>query len=317
MDAAVRIRSLLSHPGVVALVAAVAIWILILSFGQVASGISVISASLTFASFYVLVGVAQMIVISVGPGNIDLSIPGVMVLSAFAAMGIVNGGGGNVLLGLAAGLSVGVVAGTANVILIQAVRIPPMVATLATGFVLQSIASASSSLAGRKPSEGMSQFFFARPLGIPAIAWISLAVTLVVLFLYERTRTGRSILAVGQSIRAARLAGVPVAAVSGLAFMASAIIAGCTGIGLATISGGASLNMASDFLLMSIAVAILGGTAVSGGKVAPLGLWSAALLLQLIVVLLNVLGAPSGIRHAATGLVIIGVLLLVGRRTEG
>ena len=132
----------------------------------------------------------------------------------------------------------------------------------------------------------------------------------VVGLLVRYTTFGRAILAIGQNRRAAYLAGIRLNLVSGAVFILSALFAAVCGLLLAASSGGASLDMGEGYLLMSIAVVVLGGTSITGGRIAIPGVWGAALLLYLIVSLLNVLGVSSGVRYLTIGLVIIGVLAI-------
>lgn len=307
------IRSVRSNPWVISALAAATFWVLIQAFGQVGSGMSVLTVSMQFAAFYVIVGVAQMLVISIGPGNIDLSIPSTMVLSAFVSMAVMAGSDNNLVLGLLAGLGVGIPAGLFNIVLIQFLAIPPMIATLASGFILQSVAAASSSLFGAKPSPLIGEIMSWKLAGIPALAIFALIVTAVCAWALQNTRAGRSVLAIGQNPRAAFLAGYNVKLASAVVYLLSAMMASICGMALAVFSGGAALNMANDFILMSIAVVVLGGTSVAGGRAVPIGLWASAILLQNLVIFLNVIGAPNGIRHAATGLIILLVLALTGK----
>ncbi len=99
-----------------------------------------------------------MLVISAGPGNIDLSIPSVMTLAGYLAMGVMHGQDSELLLGVLAALGVGLCAGIANVVLIRGLKIPPMIATLAAGFVMQSMTIAYSRGSTAKPAPVLSGF---------------------------------------------------------------------------------------------------------------------------------------------------------------
>ncbi len=284
------------------------IWLIlvVVASGRGAGG--VLSVALQFATFYVIIGFGQMLVIATGPGNIDLSIPSVMTLAGYLAMGVMGGSDANLLAGIATGIGVGLAAGLGNVILIQVLRIPPMIATLAAGFILDSMAIAYSSGSTAQPAPVLMSFATARVGGIPLIAIAFIIVAALVALVMRRTTFGRSVLAIGQNRRAAYLAGVRIRLVHSSVFVLSALAASIAGILLAASSGGASLDMGQGYLLMSIAVVVLGGTSILGGKVVIPGVWGAALLLYLIVSLLNVLPVSSGIRYLAIGLVIITVL---------
>jgi len=75
--------------------------------------------------------------------------------------------------------------------------------------------------------------------------------------------------------------------------------------------------MGSEYLLMSIAVVVIGGTAVAGGDSNVPGIWGASLFMFLVVSMLNTYGLGAGIRLVMTGLIIISVILLAGGRQPG
>jgi ribose transport system permease protein len=125
------------------------------------------------------------------------------------------------------------------------------------------------------------------------------------------------VLAAGQNRRAAYLAGLPVERATAAVYVLSAVLASVSGMLLSAYSGGAALDMAGDFLLMSIAVVVLGGTSIAGGQATVAGVWGGAILLYLIVTMLNVMQVGAGIRFIISGLIIIGVLALAeGKRAS-
>jgi ribose transport system permease protein len=116
-------------------------------------------------------------------------------------------------------------------------------------------------------------------------------------------------------MRAARLAGVPVDGVRLLTYVLCGVAAAFAGLLLSCFSGGAALNMGAEYLLISIAVVILGGTAVGGGHANIPGIWGASLFLFLVVSMLNTYGASAGVRLLLTGMIIIAVIIAGSRRT--
>jgi ribose transport system permease protein len=269
--------------------------------------------ALHYASFYVMVGLGQMLVIAMGEGNIDLSIPSTMTLAGFVGLAVSSGRLGT--LGAAGAMvTVGIGAGLGNAVLIQLLRIPPMIATLSSGFALQSLAIAYSRGASAQPSAALQAFSSHRLFGMPDLALVLIVVSGIIGLLLQRSRFGRTILASGQSIRAARLSGLRVRTTTLLVYVISGILAAFAGLLLAASVGGASLDMGQDYLLFSIAVVVLGGTAITGGEASPAGVWGAGLLLVLSVTLLNILGVGAGVRFLATGLIIVGVLALTKPR---
>src|SRR4029078_4121172 len=89
-----------------------------------------ITAALSLAVFMVIVGIGQMFVITLGPGNVDLLLPANIGLASAVAMKVMGGDDALVLPGLAAALATGAAIGVANYLMIRALRIPPIIATL-------------------------------------------------------------------------------------------------------------------------------------------------------------------------------------------
>ena len=297
-------------PWIWSFLAAALVWLAIIGIAGGSGGFETLSIALQFATFFVIAGLGQMLVITAGPGNIDLSIPGVMTFAGYVATGAMAGSNAGLALGLALGTAIGLGAGAANVLLVRGLRIPPMVATLAAGFILESMATAYSAHSQAKPAELLASFAAHRVFGVSGMTALFIIVTLVVAVGFRRTVFGRSLLALGQNRRAAMLAGLAVLRATAAVYLLSGLLAGLAGILLAAYSGGASLDMASDYLLMSIAVVVLGGTSIAGGAAAPAGLWGAALLLGLVVTMLNLLHVQEGVRFIVTGFIIIAVLAL-------
>ncbi len=308
-------RWLDANPWIWSLIGALIVWGLTAASVEGRGAGETLSVALGFATFYVIVGIGQMLVIAAGPGNIDLSIPSVMMLSGYLSMGVMHAQDSRLALGVAVALGVGLAAGISNVVLIRGLRIPPMIATLAAGFVMQSMTIAYSRGSTAKPAPALLDFSLSHVAGVPVIALLFLAVAGLVAVALARSIFGRSVLAIGQNPRAAYLAGVAIPRTMAAVYVVSALLAAVAGLLLAAYSGGASLNMAEDFLLMSIAVVVLGGTSIAGGQATVAGVWTASLFLYLIVTMLNVLGVSAGLRYVVTGLIIIGVLAVSkGRR---
>jgi ribose transport system permease protein len=311
-------RWLDARPWVWSFLGALAVWLLTLATVSGRGAGETLSVALQFATFYVIVGIGQMLVIATGPGNIDLSIPAVMTLAGYLAMGVMQGSDSGLAAGVAVALLVGLGAGIGNVVLIRGFNIPPMIGTLAAGFIMQSMAIAYSRGSTAKPAPLLLEASAWRVLGVPAIAILFVLAALAVAAALRRSAFGRAVLAIGQNPRAAELAGIRVPRVVAAVYILSALLSSVAGLLLAAYSGGASLNMAEDYLLMSIAVVVLGGTSIAGGQAATAGVWGAATLLYLVVTMLNVMQVGAGLRFVMTGLIIIAVLSLAkGRREAG
>jgi len=271
-------------------------------------------AALSFGAFAAIVGLGQMLVITLGPGNVDLSIPATMTLAATLALKAMGSEPGTALLGLGIALAVGLGAGVANYALIFLLRLPPIIATLAASLIYQSLAIWSNRGLRIKPPAGLADFATGSFLGLPNVAWVGLALACVVWVVLERAVWGRWLLATGQNMRAARLAGVPVELVRATTYVSVAVCAALAGYLLASFSGGAALNMGAEYLLMSIAVVVIGGSSIAGGNSNVPGVWGASLFMFLVVSMLNSYGAGAGVRNVLTGTIIIAIVIAASTR---
>lgn len=297
-------------------VAALAAFLPTWSLSTGGGGAALAVAALTFGSFSVLTGLGQMLVITLGPGNTDLSIPATMTLAATLSLKLMAGAGGIwIAAGLVAALAIGAGVGVVNFALIRLLRIPPIIATLSASFLYQSLAIWSNRGLRIKPPAALAEFTTGRALlGVPNLAWVALAISVVFWVLLNRSGFGRRVSAIGQNPRAARLAGVPVARTSAATYVISAVMAALAGFLLACFSGGAALNMGAEFLLMSIAVTVIGGSSIAGGNSNVPGIWAGALFMYLIVSMLNSYGLGAGVRLLSTGIIIIAIVAVASGR---
>ena len=89
------LREMLGKPWLGAYAGATAIWLATIAFTHGLGGGGVLTAALSFATFSVLVAIGQMYVITLGPGNVDLSIPATMTLAGAVSMKIMDGSRAN------------------------------------------------------------------------------------------------------------------------------------------------------------------------------------------------------------------------------
>ena len=151
-------RLLLAKPWIWSFAGALLVWLAAIGFtgGYGAGGM--ITAALSLAVFMVVVGVGQMFVITLGPGNVDLSLPANIGLASAVAMKVMDGSDSRIALGLAAALLCGMAIGAANYLLIWALRIPPIIATLSASFIIQSIDISYGRGLQIKPPPGFADF---------------------------------------------------------------------------------------------------------------------------------------------------------------
>ena len=315
-DATLMVRRIMATPWIWAYVAAFTVWLATVIFTSGNAAVGLLTAAFTFGSFFTLVAIGQMFVITLGPGNVDLSIPGTMVLAGTVAMKTMDGEPAMIPVGLALALLVGVGVGVFNFFLIRTLRIPPIIATLSSSFVILSAAIVWNRGLRIKPPEVLGDFPSTNVYGVPVLAVLVIVIAMVMHVVLTRTLYGRSVTAIGQSERAAGLSGVKVQRVRFTAYVVCAVFAALAGFLLASFSGGAALNMGEPYLLTSIAVVVIGGTSVAGGFGNVPGLWGASLFLFLLSAMLNTFGVGEGVRLVLTGAIVILVIVAASFRAQ-
>jgi ribose transport system permease protein len=303
-----------AKPWIWAWLGAISMLLVIVLLSGLTAGGQVMTAAASFGTFFVIVAIGQMFVITLGPGNVDLSIPATMTLAATVAMKFMAGDADLLIPGYLIAAGIGLVIGTLNFVLILTLRIPPIIATLSSSFLYQSTAIWYNRGLRVKPPEELADFAVGRIAGVPLLAILVLVITVVMSFVLHRTLYGRSVVAIGQNIRAAKLAGIKVEKTRYLTYLMCSVLAASCGFVLAGFSGGAALNMGEEYLLMSIAVVVIGGTSVAGGFANLPGLWGAALFMFLLVSMLNTVGLSAGFRLILTGAIIVAIIAISGKK---
>jgi ribose transport system permease protein len=306
------IGKVFARPWIWSFVGALLVWLAAIFFTRGYGAGGMLTAALALAVFTVVVGVGQMFVITLGPGNVDLSLPANIGLASAVAMTVMAGDDGRVAIGLLAALACGLAIGAVNYLLIWALRIPPIIATLSASFVIQSIDISYGRGLQIKPPPGFADFTNIQLFGVPILAILTVLFTIGAGVALQRTVYGRSVLAIGQNMRAARLAGIRVNWVRFATYALSGTLGGIDGALLAGYFRGANVDIGNEYLLASIAVVVIGGTSVAGGKANVPGLWGAALFLVLLLTMLNTFGVSAGVRLLLTGFIIVAVITAAG-----
>jgi ribose transport system permease protein len=311
------LANLARRPWIWSFAGALLVWLGAIQFtgGYGAGGM--LTAALSLAVFTVIVGVGQMFVITLGPGNVDLSLPANIGLASAVAMKVMGGDDSLVALGLLAAVGSGLCVGIVNYLLIWALRIPPIIATLSASFVIQSVDISYGRGLQIKPPPGFADFANILISGVPLLAILTLLFAVIASVVLHRTVYGRSVLAIGQNIRAARLAGVKVEPTRFATYTLCGALGGLNGALLAGYFRGANVDIGNEYLLLSIAVVVIGGTSVAGGNANVPGVWGGALFLVLLQTMLNTFGVSAGVRLLATGLIIVAVITAAGGPKAG
>jgi ribose transport system permease protein len=193
--------------------------------------------------------------------------------------------------------------------------LPPIVVTLASNGILQGMALLFS---GGTPAG------FASPVlrwtmtgslgGVTPVVLLIVGFVLAALVLLGRTVFGRWVYAVGNSPRASFLSAVGVKTTVIGVYVLSGLCSALVGILATGFSGQASLGMGDDFLLPSIAVVIVGGTLITGGRGHYLGMIGGVLLLTALQTLLAGTTWPHAVRDIIFGSVVLVSVLALRER---
>ena len=307
-----QVTKLLAKPWIWSFVGALLVWLAAIIFTRGYGAGGMISAALALAVFMVIVGIGQMFVITLGPGNVDLSLPANIGLASAVAMKVMDGNDAMIAVGLLAALASGAAIGVANYALIRLLRIPPIIATLSSSFIILSIDISYGRGLQIKPPPAFADFSNIQIFGVPILAVAGVLIAVVAGIALQRLVYGRSVLAIGQNMRAAWLAGIPVERIRLFTYTLSGALGGINGALLAGYFRGANVDIGNEYLLSSIAVVVIGGTSVAGGKANVPGIWGAALFLVLLLTMLNTFGVSAGLRLLLTGLIIVGVITAAG-----
>lgn len=250
--------------------------------------------------------------------GIDLSVAMIATAAAYVAG---NQSPNGAAIAIVLGLAVGVAAGTANGIGVGVFRVNPLIMTLAMAAILLGLFTALS-FTVLQGSTTVAPFiktigggsFFGNLIPWNAVVWAAVAVIVIVGL--RRTGLGRMLYAVGDNPVAVRLAGVRTWQVLIAAYMLAGFFAALAGILLAGRTGAVDLQLANNFLLPSVAAAVIGGTSIFGGVGTYSGTILGALILSVLNSMLTFLDAGQAVQQIIYGAIVLALAWLYARVTQ-
>jgi len=252
-----------------------------------------------------LVTMAQLNVLMVR--GFDVSVGALISLTVVIGSFLMADGltAGYIFLGSLVCLAVGIVVGLTNGVLVRRVGINSVITTIAMLSVVQGVALYLRPSPFGVISEDFIDFFQTRIGFIPVSFFVILAAAVAGDIWLYRTRSGLKLRAVGFREQAAKRNGVRVDFVHVRAFLLSAVIAVLSGLFVGSEAGVGSPIIGSSYTLTSIAAAVLGGAALTGGRGSFVGGLLGALFFTLVVNIIALLGLNTG-----AGIITGGVLTL-------
>ncbi len=270
---------------------------------------------LAAASILMFASAGQTFVMISGDYGIDLSVGQVMSLAAVVGYSVLQGQNANLPITLVAVLLVGAVFGLLNGIGITLLRLPPLVMTLGTLIVAQGATFAYAK--GGTPSGGVAPLLAdlttRNVAGIRWITFLAIAFVIAVELILRKSRYGQMLYLIGSNRESARLSGIPINRYVTLTYVLSGMFGGFAGLMLLGFAGTANLNLGGDYLLLSIAAVVIGGTSLAGGVGSYLRTAVGSVTLMILTTFLLSVGISDAIRQVITGGLLLVLLLFNAR----
>ncbi|GAA1075956.1 ABC transporter permease [Nocardiopsis composta] len=306
-------RRLLRDPVAISAAVTLLLWTATVLYSPSFAGWGQVVTLLTVASFLGVIAIGQTLVIIAGGEGIDLSVGATATLSAIIASRFMAGSDEGFLTAVLLALAACCVVGAVNAVGVLVFRVPPLVMTLGmiavvTGFIRL--------YTGGRPEGSAAPLL--RTLvtgdtvaGIPGVLWLWLGLTVLVIWLLRRSPFGWRLYAVGGNPSTAYLSGVNTSAVKFAAYVLSSLFAGVGGLLLLGYAQNVYTSLGTDYMLNSVAAAVIGGTALIGGVGGYLGTAIGAVLLTVLDTLLRVAQVGGGEWGDAPRQIIYGAVLII------
>ena len=249
-------------------------------------------------------------------GGIDLSIgPLISLVTAIASMLLAPDAGIPAFVGIVACLATGLVIGLGNGLIVERLRVPDLVAAVASYSIVQGLALIVRPSPGGAIDPAVSSAILAR-IGYLPVAFLVVAVAyLLVELLLLRGRIGARLYATGASGEAARIVGIPTGRVRVLAYTFSGLMAAAAGLIIASRIGSGDPQAGSAFTLSSVTAVVVGGTSVFGGSGTAVGSFLGAFLVVLLQNVLNQLHVSAYWQYIWTGLLTLAAVSFYSLRS--
>ena len=209
---------------------------------------------------------ASFMTIVIISGNFDISISSIFVVAPLFALSIENSTG-SVMLCLIGGITIGILMGGFNALVVTYFKVNSFIATLATSFMFFGLGYLISDRSLMRPAGDIyQQLARTKFLDITSATWIAVFVVILASILLTRTRFGRNVFATGGNQEAARLAGINVSRVQATTFILLGGAAALAGIVNSSRSISAQPSDDFSFVFSVLTAVIVGGTSIMGGK---------------------------------------------------
>jgi ribose transport system permease protein len=260
---------------------------------------------LPFAACLAIVGLGQTLVIQ--QGGIDLSVAGAVSLTVVIVTWGPDRNDDRLLPAVAAAFGAAIITGLINGFLVTKTKLNSIVATLGVNALLYGVMMGLSGGSPRRTTDRLSRFSNEKIFGLPHSLYLGIIFTIVVTILLKRTVIGRRFEAVGANPRAAYATGLKIVRYQIGGYVSAQILYCVAGVILAGVISQPTAYQGDDYVLPSVAIVVLGGTSLLGGRGFPAASAVAALFLKQLDMFVLSLGVPYGVRT-----IVISISLMLG-----
>lgn len=243
-----------------------------------------------FAAVLAIVGLGQLLVVQ--QRGVDLSVAGGVSLAVVIVSHQPDGDSAKLLPAVLLAVFFAVVAGVVNGALVSLLKLNPIITTLGMNALLYGLVFAISGGAPRSTTALLASVAGGSTLGIPNAALFALVTLALVALVMKKTVAGRRFETIGANPVAARAVGLRVRTHQLLAYVWAQLAYCLAGILLAGITNQPTAFQGDSLLLPSVAVVVLGGTSLLGGRGFPVSTVIAALFLRQLSQFALALGVP-------------------------
>jgi ribose transport system permease protein len=272
------------------------------------------------AAWYGIMALGIVFLLSMG--EIDLSIGALYAVCINAAAIMMSEWGWDPWIGALAGVTIGLLLGAFNGVMANFLGLPAIIITLGTLSLYRGLAliiSGGRFVYGIPREHAFFQIFGSEPLGVPMVIWAFILLTIILSVVYRATRYGYIVRAIGSNSRAARLSGIPILRMRLLTLMLMGGLCGISAMLTLAFFSTADPNLGTGYELQAIAAAIIGGTALSGGRGTVIGAAVGSVVIAVIASGITRFGISANYSTFVTGAMIllaVGIDALIRRRQE-
>lgn len=263
-----------------------------------------------------LVCLAQFLVVLVS--GVDLSLGANVRLTAIVAAIVMNGTDTGLVPGIVAALAVGAAIGLFNGIGVALLRLEPFIATLGTQALLLGLALYVASTPKGRVSPALTSFYDARLGGVYLVTLVALAVWGLAWVALQRTGWGRHVYAVGGAADVAMVSGIAVTRVRIVVYTLAGVLGGLAGVLTVAGSGVGDPNAATGLEFLALAVVVIGGASLAGGRGTLFGALGGVALFAVLGNVFTLLRVDIWYQQGLRGLIIlVAAGLYIGPRVSG